>query len=210
MFRRFCCLSALVSVVATCSAQTSTGNVLERTSRSVVVVMCGVHRNGTGFLWKRRDQVLTALHVVAGCDSLYVRFESLRTTSRATIARALRDADLAMLNIEDPQALPPLEAASARPALDDDLIALGYSLGAQSMGSTNLRLSFGSTLLADILPFASRQQVEAAGMPSLSLHIVRLQGHLVPGLSGAPILNARGNVVAIGDGVLESGAAAIS
>jgi hypothetical protein len=115
-----------------------------------------------------------------------------------------------MLNIEDPQALPPLEAASARPALDDDLIALGYSLGAQSMGSTNLRLSFGSTLLADILPFASRQQVEAAGMPSLSLHIVRLQGHLVPGLSGAPILNARGNVVAIGDGVLESGAAAIS
>jgi S1-C subfamily serine protease len=39
---------------------------------------------------------------------------------------------------------------------------------------------------------------------------VRLDGHFLPGLSGAPIFDVSGKVVAIGSGGLKSGAASVS
>ena len=89
------------------------------------------------------------------------------------------------------------------------MVTIGYQLDAPTMGSVNLKASFGSSRLADMLPPAARQEVNQAGMPSLSLEVLRHQGHLVPGLSGAPIINSRGQVVAVADGGLESGAASI-
>jgi hypothetical protein len=89
-------------------------------------------------------------------------------------------------------------------------VALGYQLDAPTMGSTNLKNSFGSARLADMLSPQAQHLVAQAGVPDLSLRVLRLQGHLVPGLSGAPIIDQRGGVVAVSDGGLESGAVAIS
>jgi hypothetical protein len=78
------------------------------------------------------------------------------------------------------------------------------------MHSVSVKLSFGSGALGDMLPQKNAQQVKAAGTPGLNLQILRLEGHLMPGFSGAPVLDRSGKVVAIGDGGLENGAVGVS
>ena len=48
-----------------------------------------------------------------------------------------------------------------------------------------------------------------ASFPALDTQVLRLDGNLLPGHSGAPLLNAHGQVVAIGSGGLERGAVGV-
>lgn len=189
--------------------------IIERASLSVVNVQArgsvdNKMRTATGFLWGNRGQVVTTLHVVSGCDQIFVYSENARARRRARIHRVLKDADLALLQVIDAFDLPGLSATTSPPRLHDDLVALGYELGTPSMGSKNLKLSFGRTQLIEMLPPDAKEKVRRSGSPSLSLRVFRLQGHLVPGLSGAPLIDRTGCVAAIGDGGLESGAVSIS
>ena len=171
---------------------------------------CGTSdRVATGFLWHEGEAV-TALHVVAGCSDVWVYYEIQKLPRKAKVIRVLRRADLAILRIEDPPSAPVLPIELKPPSLNDDLATLGYQLQIPSMSSTSLQLRVGGQTLRDIVNPAVRQQLAQSGSPSLDLEITNIEGHLVPGLSGAPVLNQAGKVVAIADGGLENGAVAIS
>ena len=185
-------------------------SVMNRVSSAVTKVTCQGGGAGTGFVWSQRDKVVTALHVVVGCNRILVDFQNAGVRRPARIERVLKHADLALLHVENPPNLSPLTSALNNPELHDELVAMGYEFDAPTMSSKNLEMSFGSSELQDILPAPARLEVSRAGMPSLSLQVLRLQGHLVPGLSGAPIINHQGLVVAVADGGLESGAASTS
>ncbi|TPW17433.1 MAG: hypothetical protein FD130_661, partial [Halothiobacillaceae bacterium] len=209
------CLVILLLLIPLALASLPSETTLNKASQSVVKVLaknCGDHpsRAATGFVWQRANQVVTALHVVAGCDQISIRSEYRGAVRGARLLRVLKNADLALLEIDEPLDLPSLQKSAKKPALHDDLVALGYELAAPSISSKNLQVSFGSSRLADLLPDRVSEEIRRAGTPSLSLEILRLQGHLVPGLSGAPIVNDQGELVAIGDGGLENGAASIS
>lgn len=167
-------------------------------------------RVGTGFLWQQSDQVVTTLHVLAGCQTFSVYYEHERVERDARLHRSHRRADLALLVVENAPNLPVLKIDQRIPDLSEDLVVLGYELGSPTMGSKSLRVSFGSATLGEMVPSKVRQEIERIGIPSTDLVILRLEGHLLPGMSGAPIIDQSGKVVAVADGGLERGAASVS
>lgn len=177
---------------------------------SVVQVSCSADgRTATGFLWSGSDTAVTALHVVAGCGNISIHYEALKVSRQARVARVLRRADLALLKIANAPNAVALTADPAPPPLSEQLSTLGYPLQVPSMESTSLELRYGGRTLRDIVP-ESVAKALSGGSPSLDLEIESIEGHLLPGNSGAPVFDRRRRVVAIADGGLENGAAALS
>lgn len=196
------------------SGSPPSSEIMDRVSHSVVQVLAreceGPDRSGTGFLWNKNDTAVTVLHLVGGCNRISAYFERSKVRRSATVIRTLSQADLALLHIDNAPPSPVLRLDTERPETNEELATLGYRLNVPRMSSTRLSVPYGPRRLEHILPENVRQEVRRAGSPSLSLEILLLEGHLLPGLSGAPIINANGHVVAVGDGGLENGAAEIS
>lgn len=208
-------LLALHAGPASAQAGSGIGNdVMRRVSQSVVQVRgrgCGTSdRAGTGFVWPTADRVVTAMHLVAGCQRLALYHEGRRVERDAVVVSLLHEGDLALLSITGAADWLPAVVATRRPDTQEDLAVLGYELGAPTMGSKSLKLSFGSSRLRDMLPDQVRRELQTVGFPSVDLEILRLEGHLLPGHSGAPIFDREGKVVAVANGGLENGAASIS
>lgn len=191
-----------------------TDEVFDRTATAVAQVSAeecdGEPRTGTGFLYEKRNLMVTSLHVVAGCRRLSAYFEHAGSrTLRARLDRVLEGADLALLRLHE-SAADPLEAAAAAPVPNDHLEAIAFFLSAPSLDNKTLKVTHGSTRLRDMLPPQQRQDVDRNSTLNMNLSIVRLDGHLLPGASGAPLLNSQGRVAAVGNGGLNHGAASIS
>lgn len=186
----------------------------EQVARSVVQVQArgcpGGDQTGSGFAYGPDQHVVTAWHVVTGCNRVTVYWEKHGgVTRQARVVKVLKRADLALLHAAGAPGRALTESKS-RPQANDELEALGYYLSVPTMDNKPLRVTFGSTLLRDMLPKNVRQELERNQAIDLDLDIVRLDGHLLPGLSGAPIFDNKGRVVAIGSGGLKSGSASVS
>jgi len=186
----------------------------EQVARSVVQVQArgcpDGDRVGSGFAYGPAQHVVTAWHVVAGCNRITIYWEKHGgATQQAKVVRVLNRADLTLLHAADAPGRA-LTEIRTQPQVNDQLEALGYYLAVPTMDNKPLRVTFGSTRLRDMLPRDVRQELEQSRAIDLNLDIVRLDGHLLPGLSGAPIFNSNGRVVAIGSGGLKSGAASVS
>lgn len=186
----------------------------EQVARSVVQVQArgcpGGDRTGSGFAYGPDQHVVTAWHVVAGCERITTYWEKHGgATQQARVVRVLKSADLTLLHSAGApgKALPEVRT---QPRVNDQLEALGYYLSVPTMDNKPLRVTFGSTRLGDMLPNDVRVELEKKRAIDLNLKIVRLDGHLLPGLSGAPLFDTKGRVVAIGSGGLKSGAASVS
>ena len=186
----------------------------EQVARSVVQVQArgcpGGDRVGSGFAYGPAQHVVTAWHVVTGCNRITVYWEKHGgATQQANVVKVLKRADLALLHAVGAPGRA-LKDVGTRPQTNDELEALGYYLAVPTMDNKPLRVTFGSTRLRDMLPKDVRQELQQSQAVDLNLDIVRLDGHLLPGLSGAPIFDWKGRVVAIGSGGLKSGSASVS
>lgn len=165
---------------------------------------------GSGFLFAEGDRLVTALHVVAGCNRIDAYFERAGgRTVGAQVERVRADIDLALLRLDRVMGRP-LPAMAARPRPNDELEAIAFFLGTPSVDNKTLKVTFGSTRLRSMLPARVRRELAQSGAIDLNLEVVRLDGHLLPGASGAPLITADGRVAAVGSGGLRSGAASIS
>lgn len=201
-------MAALGPGWAHCGTGQFSADVYDAVKPSVLRITCS-NRAATGFVWTKPDTAVTALHVVAGCDRIAAYYEGLKITRPATVAKVLRRADLVLLRISDAPNVPVLETDARAPSLTDPLSTLGYPLQIPNMSSTSLQLRYGAHTLRAIVPDSVAQSL-SGGSPSLDLEIDSIEGHLLPGHSGAPIFNLQHKVVAIADGGLENGAAALS
>lgn len=165
----------------------------------------GADRNASGFLFERADRLVTALHVVAGCQSLHAYFEEAQATIPAVATHSSAKSDLAILKLDRAAPAAPLPPSPERLAPGDRMMAVGYAVGQPTKSDFELRLASGGARLRDALNETAFRQVRDAGVPSLDLKILRIHGHLLPGLSGAPIIDAAGRVLGVGDGGLEQG-----
>ncbi|QPF74124.1 trypsin-like peptidase domain-containing protein [Roseateles sp. DAIF2] len=183
---------------------------LHRASPSVLKVEAGGQAS-TGFVWPDADHLVTALHGVDNAGPLVVHEVDaqgrIRASRQAMVARVLRDADLALLRLAQPLGGGPLALSPAPPAVKSELDALGFPLGMPSATNVGLRVRFGGSTLRSILP--PKLQARVADYPSLALPILSLEGNLVPGMSGAPLLDGAGRVAGVADGGLEEGAVGI-
>ena len=189
-------------------------SVRETVAKSVVQVRASGCPDGdrvaTGFVYGKPTHIVTAFHVISGCSDFNVFFERQGgRVSRATVERTHASEDLALLTIPD-SGVSVLRTASRSARVDDRLEAIGYSLSVQTMSNTPLVVRFGDDRLTAILPPKVRNEVRSGTRINLDMRILRLDGHLLPGLSGAPILSRDGDIVGIGMGGLKTGAASIS
>ncbi|MEO8725321.1 MAG: serine protease [Acidobacteriaceae bacterium] len=201
---------ALGMVMAVAAAAQTPARVLESTRNAVFRVdsvgCIGGNRSATGFLWNGSTLIVTSLHVVAGCQTFSVYSETQGRSIQADVSKSLGSADLALLKLhESVRFANPLTLRAVKPSAHETLTALGYPLLVPKMDSTDVIVKFGGGTLGEIVPEQTRKELAQRNSPSVDLQITDFQGSLLSGLSGAPILDARGEVVAIGDGGLENG-----
>lgn len=168
------------------------------------------NRVGTGFVWRSATEVVTALHVVAGCETAVVYSEREKMTYAATVSRVLERADLALLRIDSDASLPFLPMLATRPKMGDELIAWGYPEAIPAMRSHFMRVVEGGRTLRENVPSRAAADIRRAGSPSLDMEVVPIQEAMPPGISGAPILDRAGRVRAIADGGVDHGITDVS
>ncbi|NIR51504.1 trypsin-like peptidase domain-containing protein, partial [candidate division KSB1 bacterium] len=125
----------------------------------------------------------------------------------------LTNADLVLLKVADP--IPgwiPLNSYDGnKPQYKEEISALGFNSGATGRTTRELRKGYGEPeILKNILPPKDRKELEAVKIPDISLPIYYLDGSLLPGFSGSPVVNRHGKLIGIGDGGLEKGASNVS
>lgn len=185
-----------------------------------VVYSCqdiGKAKSGTGFVWKKDNQIITALHLVTGnCanGSIYIFIPTNNNYTKgdfykAKIIKILKSADLALLEVNIPK-LKPLSSISSDLFIKQNVDVIGYPLGAPSKRSIQLTIPFNeSKKLRPNLPPSIISELNKLNF-SPDIEVVHFQGSLLPGLSGAPIFNNKGQIVAIGNGGLNRGQVGIS
>lgn len=137
-----------------------------------VVFVRGATGSGSGVIWDRSGLVLTNHHVVPGRTA-----ELTLRDGRRLIGQVVRRApglDLAALQVEDAQALPP-----------------GLPIGDSS------RLRVGDLAMAVGNPMGERHAPSVGIVASAPGDVVRLSMTLRPGNSGGALVDAHGTVVGI-------------
>lgn len=163
----------------------------------------------TGFLWKDKKTLVTSYHVVkSGYKSITVQ-DIQGWKASAKISKVYKPADLMLLEItsEPGESWTPFNVTSPKVDIGEKTKAYGYNGTASGIVPISLEKAevFPSSTLRYAIPVHDRDALEELGFPSLKLPIMYLLGSLLPGYSGSPIVNQRGQLVAIGDGGLNKG-----
>ena len=164
-------------------------------------------RKASGFQWTQPDLVVTAYHVVAGADTIAIQSTAneVVTVLASPIAFDV-DGDLALLKLASPLPGTAMLHASATPSAGSPLWVVGYPLDIAGLRSRRLRLSeIAPKTLGEALDETAKSDLEALKFPALDLPVLHIEGDLLPGDSGAPIIDVRGRVVGIGNGGLKRG-----
>jgi S1-C subfamily serine protease len=140
---------------------------------------------GSGF-FIRPDLVVTNNHVIEGQNSVTLQAGGSKYTAR--VASASAAIDLALLQVFNPNPEQPTlrlgTAASARPG--EEVIAIGYALGALSNTVT-------------------RGIVSAVRQTSNSVTLIQTDAAINPGNSGGPLLDRSGTVIGINSMTISKG-----
>lgn len=171
-------------------------------------------RSGSGFVLENPGTVITAHHVVGGCNQISVRYEGAPagTPQRtAQVSRVLPKGDLAMLAVAAPPTVPVLALAPPPPNRANSYAGLGYQNGQISGGDILVTFSTGSSQLAAILTPQLIVELNRLDSPiDTGQAVLRFNSALQPGMSGGPIIDADGGVIGIVAGGLKAGAAPAS
>jgi serine protease Do len=166
------------------SAVLAGAKMIERAQRSVVQVRSGGRGIGAGVIWDPDGLVMTNHHVVAGGGrNITVALHDGRTFD-AEVVKSSGSLDLALLRLSGEATNLP-----AAPVGDSDALRVGelvYAIGHPwgSVGAVSAGIVGGVG------------ELRGRGRGS-SARYVRSDVTLAPGNSGGPLLNARGDVVAI-------------
>lgn len=204
-------LLAAATPVFTLSAKVP-AHITEQVEQSVMLVQarsCNGStpaRNGTGFAWLDAKHVVTAWHVVGGCGSIELWYENApgQPFATAKLARVLKRNDLALLIVNAPPTKSSLSQTSPGNP-DSDYQALGYGLGMLSIGEQDVRMGVaGSSVLGQWLPIANTQSLSGTDIDTQQ-SVIRFSSQLLPGMSGGPVYDDQGRVIAIVAGGLKNG-----
>ncbi len=172
-----------------------------------------VRSAASGFAWQDPTHIVTSLHVMHHGADAQVVVEFAGRSRRAQVIGVLPKADLVLLQIDRPiEGLVALTRYQGdKPPYQAPIHALGYNAGAS--GSMTRELHKGHAdpeILKQLLPPKDRAELAAAKIPDIELDIYYLDGSLLPGFSGSPVVDAEGELIGIGNGGLENGASNVS
>lgn len=209
--RIICAILVFFLFYSNLNSQNDLPVVFEKVSKSIVKVKNrSTGNSASGFIWNNSNRIVTALHVVDRGTNIQVYYEGAGVSRSAKVEKVFKDADLVLLVVNNPPALPPLKVVTRSPDINEEVFALGFPVNVSSINSISLKSRYGGRTLRDIVPNKVLREIEENGYPSIDFEIGNFEGNLVPGVSGAPIVDKQGNLIAIADGGLENGAIGIS
>jgi len=144
--------------------------------------------SGSGFVIQEggKRRLLTNAHVVSDARYLEVQREGDARRFPARVAFVGHDCDLAVLEVTDPafwDGTRPLRLGSTLPALDEQVIAVGYPIGGNRLSITR--------------GIVSRIDYQVYSHSEVDSHLVlQIDAAINPGNSGGPVLY-RGRVVGV-------------
>lgn len=171
-------------------------------------------RSQTGFRVHGLRGIITALHGVADCQRVTAssRNGSILDEPLAIIKVDL-DRDVALLS--SPQinnsSDAGLEMAKAVSWESLGVVNVkGHPYGISSLETTLAVRKPSLTKLKNLLPPTALEAIRKRQSPNYLINVLNLQGNLLPGHSGAPILDSTSRVLAVANGGLKEGLAGIS
>lgn len=178
-----------------------------------IITRCPGHSETlTGFRVQGMPGIVTALHGVAGCEKISAigggttnGFGGLRII-QADIRR-----DIALLSSPELEASPDGLQVTEQESDYGGLYVVGYPLGiTEQLVSKDLAVRERPRRpLYSLIPSNLYQTLNDRNSPNVKTEVLSLEGHLLHGHSGAPVLNGQHQVVGIANGGLEDGATAI-
>lgn len=172
--------------------------------------------NATGWCWNNSRQVVTALHAVAGIpDANITVYTDMETKSSGVqVVKVLKEADLALLQLDSDLGLIPLTLADVDPNSKNEYYIWGFPHGIFQMAGDDIRFSrsLGTppTLNSLINKTDFKFTLEQQKYPWPKSQILRVSSTIQPGHSGAPIFLGTGQVIGVADGGLREGSARLN
>ena len=172
-------------------------------------------RTQTGFMVKGIRGIFTALHGVVDAKQIgAVSRASNEAFNSLQISKADPESDVALLDSPELDGKNPsaLESIAFSENVDPGpLKVVGHPYGIELIPTTGLTLRTPKLVeLRSLLTIDSLGPVQDRGSPFYKTKVLSIQGKLLPGDSGAPILDSQNRVLAIANGGLKGGLADIS
>ncbi|MEO0368291.1 MAG: serine protease [Pseudomonadota bacterium] len=163
----------------------------------------------SGFLWKSSSQVVTSLHGVPGGSQITVECQGVKRA--ATVLKTLAKSDLILLGVNGlPSTCEPFTSANkTKPEPYTHLWTFGYHAGARSGTSRRFEKGYATDeKLSNLVSGAPLTALKSFGIPSINLDIYYVEGGLLPGYSGGPVVDKNRRLIGIVDGGLNKGQSA--
>ena len=162
----------------------------EKASSSVVNIFIsnrGINRSrnavGSGVIFSNEGHIVTNTHILINATSIFVEFNNGEITE-AVLIGADKYSDIAVLKINGPEDLNPIETAeSSNIRVGDEVLAIGNPFGV------------GKTVTSGIISATGRDY----GNPYLEL--LQTDAAINPGNSGGALLNEEGNLIGINSSI---------
>jgi len=167
-------------------------------------------RTLTGFRVKGQLGIVTALHGVVGCQLINAQPApgGPGPFNQLIVGKVDIDRDMALLWSKELAALPMdgLEAvAHPQPSDYQGVEVIGYPYGLIRQKPTIEVKIVETTTLGYLIPPDLIVVLNDRNSPAIDIQVLSVQAHLVPGHSGAPLLNQMGRVIGVGNGGLDLG-----
>lgn len=145
---------------------------------------------GSGFVYDSEGHIITNYHVVEGADQLEVAFSSGLKVRGKVIGTDL-DSDLAVIKVDAPASeLHPLALGdSDQVKVGQTVVAIGNPFGLSGTMTVGIVSAKGRTL--------DSMRDSGNGRPFSAGDIIQTVAAINPGNSGGPLINLRGEVIAI-------------
>lgn len=171
-------------------------------------------RSQTGFRVRGTSGIITALHGVADCQRITVKGnKELMLFDPLKIIKIDIEHDVALLSSSELESKNQLGLEPSKNTLWNSLDKVrvyGHPYGIGRL-DTSLNVRDPSIRpLKDLIPSEALSNLRLRNSPNPLINVLSLQGNILPGHSGAPVLDSQGRLIAVANGGLQKGQAGIS